>query len=405
MTREEKDINKKLELMESISEMLMEQGPDAIADMFKLLLNHSMKLERDQYLGAGPWEHNEARKGHANGYKERTLKLPIGEVCVSIPQVRGMKFYPKAIEQGSMSERALKLAIAEMYVQGVSTRRVTDIVEQLCGLSVSSTQVSRLASDLDKDLDLFRNRLLNGEFPVVYLDAVYEKIRHCGTVVSMAVLVAVGVNTAGMREVLGVSSELSEAEVHWRGFLENLQRRGLKGVQLIVSDDHAGLGAARAKVMPSVPWQRCIFHLAQNAQSYCPAVYRRVEMGADVREVFREDSREAAQRRCAEVCEKWKGIAPGFSRWFEEVAEEGMSFYMFKDRTTRRRTRTVNVVERLNEEIRRRTKVARLFPNEASCNRLVTAVLMQTHEKWVSEKIYINPAKMELEKNYRKDVA
>ena len=405
MTRNEKDINEKLELMESVSEMLMEQGPDAIADMFKLLLNHSMRLERDQFLGASPWERTESRKGYANGFKDRTLKLPVGEVQVSIPQVRGLKFYPRALEQGSMSERALKLAIAEMYVQGVSTRRVTDIVEQLCGLSVSSTQVSRLASELDGELDLFRNRMLHGEYPVVYLDAIYEKIRSNGAVVDMAVLVAVGVTASGMRGVLGVSAELSEAEIHWRNFLEGMQRRGLKGVKLIVSDDHSGLGAGRAKVMPSVPWQRCVFHLAQNAQSYCPATYRRQELGADVREVFREDSQEAAVRRCREVCEKWKSTAPAFSRWFEEAAEEGMTFYMFKDRATRRRTRTVNVVERLNEEIRRRTRVARLFPNEASCNRLVTAVLMQAHENWASEKIYINPTKMELEKNYRKNVA
>ena len=405
MTREEKDTNAKIEMLDYIAEQLMEQGPDAIVEMFRMLLNHSMKVERSQFLGARPWERSEERKGHANGYKERTLRLPVGEVTVSIPQVRGLKFYPKSIEQGSLSERALKLAIAEMYVQGVSTRRVTDIVEQLCGLSVSSTQVSRLSAELDKELDLFRNRLLTGEYPVVYLDAVYEKIRHCGSVVDMAVLVAVGVNKMGMREVLGVSSEISEAEVHWRALLENLQLRGLKGVTMIVSDDHAGLGAARAKVMPSVPWQRCAFHLAQNAQSYCPAVHRRAELGADVREVFREDSKASAMRRCKEVCVKWKSVAPAFSRWFEEAAEESMTFYMFKDRATRRRTRTVNVVERLNEEIRRRTRVARLFPNEASCNRLVTAVLMQTHEKWAAEKIYINPTRMELEKNYRKNVA
>lgn len=404
-TRQEKDNQEKSNLMEIISSMLIEQGPDAIQEMFRLLMNHAMRIERDEFLGARPWERTENRLGQANGYKERSLKLPVGKIKVSIPQVRGLKFYPKSIERGSMSERALKLAIAEMYVKGVSTRRVSDIVEELCGLSISSTQVSRLSAELDEELNLFRERLLHKKYPILYLDAKYEKIRHAGNVRSMAVLVAVGVNEHGMREILGVSARLSEAEVHWRSFLERLQKRGLRGVELVVSDDHSGMAAAREAVIPSVPWQRCTFHIAQNAQSYCPARHLRADLAEDVRDVFKEDSYLKAVERKKQVCEKWRKRAPAFSEWFEEIAEQGMNFFLFNNKTARRRTRTVNVVERLNEEIKRRTRVARLFPNENSCLRLVSAVLMEKHEAWVSGKMYLNPEKMELDRNYRKKVA
>lgn len=404
-TRQLKDTQAGPDLMETVTQMLIQQGPDAIAEMFRMLLNHSMRIERDSFLGARPWERSEERVGHANGYKDRTLKLAIGEVRVSIPQVRGLKFYPKALEKGSLSEKALKAAIAEMYVQGVSTRRVGEIVEELCGIEVSSMQVSRLAAELDAELELFRGRFLTGEYPVVYLDALYEKVRHAGAVTSMAVLVCVGVNRQGGREVLGVSAKLSEAEVHWREFLSDLQRRGLKGVEMIVSDDHSGLKAACNATMPSVPWQRCVFHIAKNAQDYCPKSALKADLAADVREVFRQKTLARSRSLKAETCRKWQKDAPQFAAWFDEAAEQGMTFHMFKDEATRRRTRTVNVVERLNEEIRRRTRVARLFPNEASCLRLVSAVLMEINESWAAAKAYINPQKLEVDRNYRKKVA
>ena len=208
----------------------------------------------------------EERQGYANGFKDKRLNSRVGELELQVPQTRGVPFYPNCIEKGLRSERALKLAVAEMYLKGVSTRKVEKITEQLCGLEISSTQVSRMTKELDEEFNLFRNRDL-GEFPYVVLDAIYLKVQHNGSVIDQAVFIAYGVNLEGKREILGISVSLSEAEVHWRGFFENLQRRGLKGVRLITSDDHPGLKAALRSVFPNVPLQRCQFHMSQNAQS------------------------------------------------------------------------------------------------------------------------------------------
>ena len=193
----------------------------------------------------------------------------MGALALKVPQTRDTDFYPACLEKGNRSERALKLAVAEMYLKGVSTRKVTAITKELCGLDVSSTQVSAMAKELDEEFDAFRNRSL-GEFPYVYVDAIYLKVRHNGTVIDQAGVIAYGVNKGGKREILGVSMELSEAEVHWRSFFESLRNRGLCGVRLLVSDDHSGLRSAMRTVFPGIPWQRCQFHMTQNAQHYAP---------------------------------------------------------------------------------------------------------------------------------------
>ena len=308
---------------------------------------------------------------------------------IQIPQVRGLSFYPRCLEKGERSERALKLAIAEMYVQGVSTRKVAAITEELCGFEISSTQVSRCAALLDEELQKFRERLLTGKYAYVYFDAMYEKIRYDYSVISMATLIAIGVDEEGKREVLGVSSKLSEAEVHWRGFFEDLQRRGLSGVRLFISDDHAGMRAARRAVFPSIKWQRCQFHMAQNAQSYVPKKTMQHEIGEEVRRIFQSPDYETAQEQKRKSIEKYKESAPEFVKWVEDNIEEGLTCFSFP-KEHRRKIRTVNGLERLNKEIRRRTKVATLFPNAASCERLVTAVLQEIHEDWISGKKYLN---------------
>jgi transposase-like protein len=275
-----------------------------------------------------------------------------------------------------------------MYLQGVSTRKVKAITEQLCGFSISSTEVSRVAKVLDEEIDQWRKRPL-GIFPYVFLDARYEKVRHEGSVRDLAVLWAMGVSETGQREVLGVSVSLSEAEVHWRLFLEDLQRRGLKGVQLITSDDHAGLKNARRTIFSSVPWQRCQFHLAQNAQSYVPKQGMKSEVAEDIRDIFNAPTRESAEELLKRAVDKYAKKASKLSHWMEEAIPEGLTIHQFP-RVHHRRTRTVNAMERINLEIRRRTRVATLFPNEASCLRLVGAILMETHEEWVTGKRYLN---------------
>jgi len=247
-------------------QLLAEHGFDSMAQAIQILMNEAMMIERSEYLQAAPYERTQERRTHANGFKPKAVNSRLGKLQLQVPQTRDSQFYPSTLERGERSERALKLAIAEMYVQGVSTRKVAAITAQLCGLDVSSSQVSRAAAMLDGELEAWRNQPL-GPVEYLILDARYEKVRVDGTVRDCAVLIAIGVLPSGHRSVLGVSCSLSEAEVHWRSFLEHLMSRGMTGVQAIASDDHSGLKAARRAVMPSVPWQRCQFHLMQNAMS------------------------------------------------------------------------------------------------------------------------------------------
>lgn len=374
-------------MVSAIIEELAHQGLDNLSELFSRLFNELMKAERESVLEAAPYERTESRKGYANGFKDKKIQTRFGKLELQVPQTRGIAFYPQSLEKGERSERALKLAIAEMYVQGVSTRRVEPIARELCGFELSSTQVSRVAALLDDELEKFRTRPL-GSIVYLYLDAHYEKVRHNGHVRDIAVLKAIGVNKEGYREILGVSCSLSEAEVHWRAFLEDLLKRGMKGVELIIRDDHAGLKAALKATLPSVPQQRCLFHLAQNAQSYAPSIVMREEIGQTVRDIFQSLDIQEAKRRVKEAITRYEKAAPRFCLWLEENAEEGMTFFSYS-REHWRKIRTSNSVERLNEEIRRRTRVARLFPNEESCSRLVTAVCMEIHEDWVSNKRYM----------------
>jgi transposase-like protein len=280
------------------------------------------------------------------------------------------------------------LAMAEMYVQGVSTRKVTAIVEELCGLEVTSTQVSRAAAELDEQLDAWRNRPI-GEVTYLVLDARYEKIRHDGAIRSCALLTAIGIGTDGKRSVVGCSVQLSEAEPHWRKFLESLQKRGMHGVKLIVSDDHAGLRAARQAVMAGVPWQRCQFHTIRNAMAHVPKVAMRSEVARDLRRVFDADEPAEAERRLKDIVARYQKTAPQLAAWLEQAAPEAITVLMIP-LAHRRRLRTTNGLERLNKEIKRRTRVATLFPNEASLLRLASAVLSEISDDWETERAYLN---------------
>ena len=255
--------------LEAAFAALLANGLDGAGEALRILVNEASKIERAQFLNAQPHERSSGRTDYANGFKPKTVMTRVGELTFDVPQTRGGGFYPSALEKGSRTEQALNIALAEMYVQGVSTRKVITVLQSLLGpeVSISSTQVSRAAEQLDAGLAAWRERPLD-ETPYVFLDARYERVREGGRLIDCAVLVAVGVTSDGQRRVLGVSVALSEAEVHWRAFLDSLIRRGLKGVKLIISDDHAGLKAARRAALPSVPWQRCQFHLQQNAQAY-----------------------------------------------------------------------------------------------------------------------------------------
>jgi transposase-like protein len=261
-------------------------------------------------------------------------------------------------------------------------------MQQLCGLEVSSAQVSRASQLMDQELTAWLSRPI-GKIRYLYLDARYEKVRHGGSVISCAVLIAVGITEEGRRSVLGVSVSLSEAELHWRDFMADLQTRGLYGVELIISDDHAGLKAARESRFPGVPWQRCQFHLQQNAGKFVPRLQMRAELAHDLRGVFDAPNRVEADRQLRLTVEKYAKTAPKLSAWLESNVPESLTVFQFPA-AQRRRLRTSNLLERTNQELKRRTRVATLFPNEAALLRLVSAVLMETSEEWEAEKIYLS---------------
>ncbi len=383
MTRDSKDT-----LLEDVCEQISRNGFDGMAKVLEILMNAAMVLERSKALGAAPYERTEERAGYANGFKPRSFQTRMGEVQLQIPQVRGIAFYPGCLEKGQRSEQALKVAIAEMYLSGVSTRKVAKITEYLCGFEVSSTQVSRLSQSLDKEITTFLTRSL-GEYSVVYLDARYEKVRHAGSIKSVAVLWAIGIDEAGKRQVLGLSCKLSEAETHWRGFLTDLVTRGLRGVRLIVSDAHQGLCKARETVFPTVPWQRCIAHFMRNAEAYIPRKAMQGEVFQALKDIFNAPSHEMALTLKNAMVAKHRRTAPRLSEWLEEHIDEALTYFTFP-RKLWKRLRTSNVVERFNRELRRRTRVVSIFPNEESAIRLVAALLIEIHEEWINSSRYLD---------------
>ena len=370
-----------------IMEQLATGGMAYLPELIQTLVNTAMQLERQKYLGAARYEHNPERVRHANGYKPKTVKTRMGEVRFDVPQVREGGFYPHALEKGLRSERALTLTLAEMYVQGVSTRKVAAVVEQLCGCEVSSSQVSRAAALLDEKLEAWRNSEL-GEIVYLLLDARYEKVRQDGRIRDVAVLVAAGINREGHRQVLGVSVSMSEQEVHWRTFLESLVKRGLRGVELIISDDHSGLKAARLAVFGGVPWQRCQFHLQQNAQAYAPRKEMQTEVAEDIRMIFNAPNRVRAEEYLRATVLKYEKTATKLAVWMEQNNPEGLTVFSFPS-AHQRRIRTTNGLERLNREIRRRTGVVSIFPNESAALRLISAILLEISDEWEGGKLYL----------------
>jgi len=372
----------------NLLEDLMRQGLDGVPEMLRVMLNTAMQVEREKYLQAGSYERTDERKGYANGYKPKTMKTRVGEITFAVPQVRDGGYYPSALEKGLRSERALTMTLAEMYVQGVSTRKVKAITEQLCGVEVSAMQVSRATKQLDEVLQEWRERPL-GAIRYLFLDARYEKVREASQIRDAAVLLATGITPEGERQVLGISVSLSEHETHWRAFLKGLKDRGLKDIQLITSDAHEGLGAARRAVFGSVPWQRCHFHLQQNAGAHVPRQRMRAEVAADIRGIFNAPDRSTAEQYLQMAIQKYAQSIPKLSAWMEENLVEGLTVFGFPIEH-RRFIRTTNSLERVNREIRRRTRVVGLFPNDASCLRLISAVLMEISEEWQIGKKFCN---------------
>jgi transposase-like protein len=354
-------------------------------------MNAAMLLERETHIGAAPYQRGIERNGYANGFKTRTFQTGIGALKLSVPQVRESDtvFSTSLLDKRSRSDRALKSAIATMYVEGVSTRRVTKIMEELCGFEVSSGQVSNLNKQLDAEFEKWRTRPLP---PIAYmiLDATYYKVRIDGVVRDCATLIAYGIRRDdGKRMVLGVSCALSEAEVHWRVFLNGLMERCIGIPDLVTSDAHGGLKAALKAALQGTPWQRCQFHLQQNAQEYVTKQHLKSKVAADIRVIFNADDRAHAEERLKEFVKTYSESQPKLAAWAEENLPEGFAVFAFPE-AHRKRLRTSNACENVNGQIKKRTRVVGLFPSEESLLRLVTGVLVEISETWETGKAYLS---------------
>ena len=369
--------------IEALMEQLIANGSEDMGVVFASLFDLAMRIERERFLGAEHYQRTPGRRGYANGTKPKRLDTAAGSLTVNVPKTAGHDepFYPQSLERGRRSTRAVLLAVAEMYVKGVSTRGAEAVMKEFGIESLSSSQVSRAAKLLDEELEAWRNRPL-GEIRYLIVDARYEKVRDGGVVRDAAVLSAIGIGPDERRRVLGVSCALSEAEVHWRAFLESLISRGMRGVQFVVSDDHAGLRAARKAVLTGATWQRCQFHLAQNAIHHAPSLAIRKRIGAELRQVWNAPDPNLATESLRRLVESYRDKAAKLATWLEDNVPDGLAVFTLPE-AHRRRLRTSNPMERaIQQEIKRRTQKVRVFPNENSLERLVSAVLVEIDDKW-----------------------
>lgn len=373
---------KKFALTRSETQGLTE--PDVFKEMLRTLVQEVMEEERTRHLKAGPHERNETRQGHRNGYKPRSYKTRVGELELAVPQVRGTTpYHPSFLARYERSERAVLLACAQMYFQGVSTRKVGAVLETLAGFELSAATVSRAAQELDEQLERHRTRPLEQAYPYVLVDARYEKVRRGGRVVSTALLVVAGVGADGRREILSWRVGDSESEETWGEVFRDLKRRGLSGVELVVSDAHGGIRAALAKHFQGVSWQRCRVHLMRellNKVSYKD----HKALAEDLQAVFRLSDKAQCRRAAQEVAERWEKKAPQMTAALEAGLEDCLSV-LDLPATHRRRLHSTNLLERLMRELKRRTRVVGIFPDEASLERLAGAVLVEMHEAWQLE--------------------
>ncbi|AMX98928.1 IS256 family transposase [Mesorhizobium ciceri] len=359
-------------------------NPDGLHEVIRAVMQEVLEAEMDEALGASKSERTSERLGYRSGYYGRTLVTRVGKLELRVPQDRAGRFSTELFERYQRSERALVATLAEMYVQGVSTRKVKAITEEPCGHAFSASSISAINKRLDESLAAS----LQEPFPYLILDARYEKVREAGVVMSQAVLIAVGIDWDGQRQILAVEMANRESRSAWRDFLVSLKARGLKGVELVVSDDHAGLVAAIGEVILEAAWQRCYVHFLRNALDHLPRKH-----GDDCLQELRwlYDRRDLAEARAdlAAWLAKWSPRYPRLTGWAEDAIEQTLTFFCLP-RQHHKHLKSTKMLERLNEEIRRRTYVVRIFPNAESCLRLVRALAVETNENWMEANRYIN---------------
>lgn len=370
-----------------VKEVLLQDG-EFLRPLVQTIMQRILEEEMDETVGAEKSERTPTRMGYRSGYYPRTLVTRVGKLELRVPQDRHGRFRTEVFERYQRSEKALVAALAEMYVQGVSTRKVKAITEELCGHEFSASTISRINASLDEELAKFAARRLEEDYPYLVLDARYEKVREDGLIRSRAVLVAIGINRDGRRCVLAVDLANRESQTSWREFLLGLKQRGLTGVEFVVSDDHAGLKKAIVEILATAVWQRCYVHFLRNALDYLP---RRGDDDCmmELRWLYDRHDIQESRRDLAAWLAKWGAKYPKLCDWVEANIEETFSFYRLP-REHHKHMKSTNILERLNEEIKRRTHVVRIFPNEASCLRLIRALAVEIHENWIEATRYLN---------------
>lgn len=367
---------------------LMEGDRDAFKALLREALQDVLAAEMTEALGAAPGERTADRHGYRAGHYTRNLVSRVGKLELRVPRDRDGRFSTELFERYQRSEKALVAALAEMYVQGVSTRKVKAITEELCGHGFSASTISATVKRLDVSLQRFAERPLEEPYPYLILDARYEKVRVDGVIRSLAVLIAIGIDWEGRRQILGVELMQRESASGWKTFLAGLKARGLSGVEFVVSDDHAGLRRAITELLTEAAWQRCYVHFLRNALDYLP---RKADDDClqELRWLYDRRDVKEAQSDLAAWLKRWESRYPKLTDWVEANIGETLTFYRLP-RRHHRHLKSTNLLERLNEEIKRRTRVVRIFPNEASCLRLVRALCAETHETWLEDNRYID---------------
>jgi putative transposase len=367
---------------------ILAEDQDLLKAMVTATLQQTLEAEMDEALAAEKSERTANRLGYRSGYYGRTLITRIGKIELRVPQDRQGRFRTEVFERYQRSEKALVMALMEMYLQGVSTRKVKAVTEELCGHEFSSATVSRIVASLDEELEKFSRRRLEEDYPYLILDARYEKVREDGSVRSQAVLIAIGIDWEGRRNVLAVELANRESASSWKGLLTDLRSRGLRGVHLVISDDHAGLKRAIREVLSEAVWQRCYVHFLRNALDYLPRKAND-DCLMELRWLYDRRNVEEARRDLAAWLAKWGTRYPKLCVWVEENIEETLSFYRLP-RQHHKNLKSTNMLERIMEEIKRRTLVVRIFPNAAGCLRLVRALAVEMHENWIEAIRYLN---------------
>jgi transposase-like protein len=367
---------------------LLREDQEFLRPLVQAVLQELLEAEMTEALGAEKGERTPARLGYRAGHYPRTLVTRVGKLELRVPQDRQGRFSTELFERYQRSEKALVAALAEMYVQGVSTRKVKAITEELCGHSFSASAISAINIKLDEELAQFAGRRLDEAYPYLILDARYERVRETGVIGNQAVLLAIAIGWDGSRSILAVELANRESRSSWRDFLLQLRTRGLSGVEFVVSDDHAGLRQAIVEVLPEAAWQRCYVHFLRNALDYVP---RKVDDDClrELRWLYDRRDLGEARRDLAAWLAKWQATYPKLCGWIEEHIEETLTFYRLP-RQHHKHLKSTNLLERLNEEIKRRTHVVRIFPNAASCLRLVRALAVEMHENWLEAHRYLN---------------